>query len=229
MIGFGPGGKTFSWVNLARALALWLGICATPVGAQITNEAGAPYLVLRGSITQSACNLAPALDSLGGSLVVNLPALQTTFLLDTPFSPIAPLKLRFTLSDSSLACLNALGGASNQIVFDSAFAAVAPRSGLLRNSAILRPAQNVLVQLGLIGADGVFTPLDLNQPQALNKAINFQANGASANLGLNLGMRYVAERFVSEQLAVVGSFNPGASDVTAGNVSVYLPFVLSLK
>jgi hypothetical protein len=39
----------------------------------------------------------------------------------------------------------------------------------------------------------------------------------------------VAERFVSEQLAVVGSFNPGASDVTAGNVSVYLPFVLSLK
>jgi hypothetical protein len=93
----------------------------------------------------------------------------------------------------------------------------------------LRPAQNVLVQLGLIGADGVFTPLDLNQPQALNKAMNLQTNAASANPGLNLGMRYVAARFVSEQLAVAGSFNPGASDVTAGNVSVYLPFVLSLK
>ena len=170
------------------ALALWLGICATPVGAQNTNEAGAPYLVIRGAITQSACNLAPVLESLGN-----------------------------------------LGGASHQILFVSAFAAVAPRSGLLRNSATLRPAQNVLVQLGLIGADGVFTPLDLNQPQALNKAMNLQTNAASANPGLNLGMRYVAARFVSEQLAVAGSFNPGASDVTAGNVSVYLPFVLSLK
>ena len=229
MICFGPGGKTFSWVDHARALALWLGICTAPVLAQNANPAGAPYLVLRGAITQSACNLAPVLDSLGDTLVVNLPALQTTFLLDTPFSPVAPLKLRFNLSDNSLGCLNALGGISNQIVFDAAFAAVAPRSGLLRNSATLRPAQNVLVQLGLIGADGVFTPLDLNQPQALNKAMNLQANAASANPGLNLGMRYVAARFVSEQYANVGSFNPGASDVTAGNVSVYLPFVLSLK
>jgi len=211
------------------ALAVWLGFCTAAL-PQNPNEAGAPYLSLQGAIAQSACNLLPVLTSEGNPFVVNLPALQTTLLLDTPFSPIAPVQLNFSLSDSSLSCLkNLLGNGSNHIVFDAAFASVVPRSGLLRNSATNRAAQNVLVQLGLISADGVFTPLDLNQPQALNQALILQPTSASANLSLNLGIRYVAARFVSEQYATVGGLNPGASDVTAGNVSVYLPFVLNLK
>jgi hypothetical protein len=105
---------------------------------------------------------------------------------------------------------------------------VLPEGGLLRNTATLQPAQNVLVQLGLISAEGMFTPLDLNQPQRLNQVLNNPGSPASA--GLSLGVRYVAARHVPQQWASLGlPADDGALDVTSGNVSVYLPFVLDHK
>jgi hypothetical protein len=198
--------------------------------AQNADTASAPMLGLRGVITQSACPLTPSLFIAQSAMVVNLPALQTTLLLDAPFSPIALVPLRFGMNNPDLTCLNAsLGGAGSQLLFDTALARVATRSGLLRNSAVSQPAQNVLVQLGLVGTDGMFTPMDLNQPQALNASLALPSPTADAQLTLNLGIRYVAERFVSEAYAGVNALASGASDVTPGNVSVFLPFVMNLK
>lgn len=216
-----------------RLALLWLGLLQA-AAAQSTNEPSSSFLGLSGRLTQSACNLMPALGTEGAPLLLSMPALPTSLLLDAPFSPVAQLPLRFALSATDLACLKAVVGSSgNHLVFDVALASVVARNGLLRNSAVVRPAQNVLVQLGLIGADGMFTPLDLNQPQALNAAWASQPliPGAQLglNLGLNLGVRYVAARYVSETYAIAGAPNFGASDVTPGNVSVFLPFVVNLK
>ncbi len=201
-----------------------------PVCAQTSQQANAPYMVISAYITQSACNFSPALVNEGNPLVANLPPLQTTVLVDSPFSPVAPVQLRFKLSEDTLSCLKTVMGKNpNPVLFDSAFAAVMPRSGLLRNQATNRPAENVLVQLGLINEQGIYTPLDLNQPQALNLAFSQEPNSSSANLTLNLGVRYVAARYVSEQYASLGNVNLGQGDVTAGNVSVLLPFLLTLK
>ena len=218
-----------SWHQRWCWLALWA-ILGIPVAAQSNNDPASHYLVLNGTIAQPACNFSPSLVNENNPLVVNLPPLQTTVLLETPFSPVAPVQLRIQLSDENLSCLKTvMGNNANPIVFDSTFAAVQSRSGLLRNSASNRPAQNVLVQLGLINEQGIYTPLDLNKPQALNQALTFQTDTNGANLTLNLGVRYVAARFVTNQYAAFGNANPGVSDVTAGNVSVLMPFLLTLK
>jgi len=214
-----------------RLLGLALGLCwALTAVAQNEDEPNTTLLGVRGLVSQAVCNLTPVWDTADSPMVVNLPALQTTLLRDTPFSPIALVPMRFGVNNTTLACLTPLlGSTGNQLVFDAGLASVAPRTGLLRNSALTRPAQNVLVQLGLIGADGVFTPLDLNQPQALNATLRLSPSNASVQLSLNLGVRYVAARFVSETYAGVDALNPGASDVTPGNVSVFLPFMVNLK
>ena len=118
-----------------------------------------------------------------------------------------------------------LAGAS----FDADLASVSPRTGLLRNSAIFRPAQNVFVQLGLIDEAGAFAPLDLNQPQALNTALAKQNNLPGASQSLTLGIRYVASRSLVAQNSGVQTASTGSQDVTAGNVSVFLPFLLKLN
>ncbi len=210
-------------------LSLW-SIFWTTTLAQTNNEANATLLILRGSITQAACNFSPSFLSDGNPMVANLPPLITTVLRDAPFSPVSPIELRFKLSEDSLSCLKSvMGNNPNPVLFDSAFAAVMPRSGLLRNQATNRPAQNVLVQLGLVSEQGVYTPIDLNQPQSLNLALSQLPNSSTASLTLTLGVRYVAARYVSEQYASLGNVNLGQGDVTAGNVSVLLPFLLTLK
>jgi hypothetical protein len=116
-----------------------------------------------------------------------------------------------------------------KLVFDSDLAAVAPRTGLLRNSANLRPAQNVFVQLGLIDTAGVFTPLDLNKPQALNTALSKPSNALGAASTLTLGVRYVAARSFLAQNAGQAADGQGSQDVSAGNVAVFLPFLLKVN
>jgi len=111
-------------------------------------------------------------------------------------------------------------------VFDTDFAAVAPRTGLLRNTASFRPAQNVMVQLGLIDNQGVFSPLDLNQPQLLNKVLAQQGSTAETASNLTLGVRYVTSR---SALAQNTAANAGSQDVTAGTITVFLPFLLKLN
>jgi hypothetical protein len=202
----------------------------TTASAQTNSQDTATFLVLNGTISQNACNFSPSAVNLGNPLAVELPTLQTTMLLNAPFSPVLPVQMRFQLSADTLSCLKTvLGNNPNPILFDSAFAAVVPRSGLLRNSATVRPAQNVLVQLGQISEQGTFTPIDLSQPQALTLTLPTESSSTSANLTLNLGVRYVASRYVPELYGALGNINPGASDVTSGNVSIFLPFLLTLK
>ena len=83
-----------------------------------------------------------------------------------------------------------------------------------------------MVQLGLINNQGVFSPLDLNQPQVLNKVLAQQGPTVGAINNLTLGVRYVAAR---SALAQNTPTNAGSQDVTAGNISVFLPFLLKLN
>jgi hypothetical protein len=213
---------TISWV-----LGLWWASLAL---AQNETEAQPTLVGVHGFIRQAACSLKPGLDPENSPMVVNLPALQTTLLNDTPLSPIALVPMRFVLSNTILACLaQMVDSPGNLIVFDTALAGVVSSNGLLRNSAVVRPAQNVLVQLGLVGADGVFTPLDLTRPQTLNASLQVRPQSPNTPLSLNLGVRYAAARFVSESYASLAALNPGASDVTPGNVSVFLPLLVNLK
>jgi Zn-dependent metalloprotease len=66
--------------------------------------------------------------------------------------------------------------------------------------------------------------IDLNKPQTLNSALN-QDDGKT----LTLGIRYVASRSLLSEVASLQATNPGSQDVTAGNVSVFLPFLLKLN
>jgi hypothetical protein len=100
---------------------------------------------------------------------------------------------------------------------------------LLRNSASFRPAQNVLVQLGLVDDAGVFTPLDLNQPQALNDALAQQNDAEGGARTLTLGIRYVASRSVLDQNTNLQTADANSREVSEGNVSVFLPFLLKVN
>lgn len=220
--------------SVPRSFALWFGtlvwacLLGHPARAQIDTATTSAYLTVVGVIRQSSCT-SPVLagDSLG-SYVVNLPALQTTLLLNTVFSPVASVPLRLGAAGLKPGCPGGGLGMPTLLNFDAAAAPVQPEGGLLRNTATVQPAQNVLVQVGLISAEGMFTPLDLNQPQRLNQVLNNPGSPASA--GLSLGVRYVAARHVPQQWASLGlPADDGALDVTSGNVSVYLPFVLDHK
>ena len=159
--------------------------------------------------------------------VLNLPPLQTVQLMGSGFGQITPLNLKL---NGLWACLTVSSGLSVTISYDGRLAALVPNGGLLRNVATVRPAQNVHVQLGLLSPSGLFTPLDLNDPQALNAALNTKPNAGGSPSGepmLNLGVRYVTVGTTGDQTANLISQLPGSSDVMPGNVSVFLPFVLN--
>ena len=227
--------RNFSF-SVPRSFALWFGtlvwacLLGHPAKAQIDTSTTSAYLTVVGVIRQSSCT-SPVLagDSLG-SYVVNLPALQTTLLLNTVFSPVASVPLRLGAAGLKPGCPGGGLGMPTLLNFDAAAAPVLPEGGLLRNTATLQPAQNVLVQLGLISAEGMFTPLDLNDPQTLNAALNAKTNADGSPPGdatLNLGVRYVTARITGAQVASLINLWPGTDDVMPGNVSVLLPFVLN--
>lgn len=168
--------------------------------------------------------------------VIRLPPLTTTTLDDNAAGPVTAIELNLNSEQSDSQC--SFGGAT--ITFDSDLAAVSPRSGLLRNNAQFRPAENVFLQIGLLGINGEFTPIDLNQPQFLNQALN--PRPAVLNVGSNnllpatppknafkLGVRYVTTRDFAAKLSTLASDKTGSQDVTAGNVSVFLPFLIKLN
>jgi hypothetical protein len=169
---------------------------------------------------------------LKNTYVTNLPTLSSTLFLDNAFGPVSKIEIRLNAPLPSREEKCARLGPNFlpvKLIFDSDLAAIAPRTGLLRNSANLKPAQNVFVQLGLIDTAGVFTPLDLNQPQALNTALAQQSTSRGAASVLTLGIRYVAARSFLAQNAGQGTASPGSQDVSAGNVSVFLPFLLKVN
>ena len=183
-------------------------------------------LRLSGLIKQGSCQSPLRTVSNPNPYVLNLPPLQTVQLMNNGFGNITPLNLKL---NGPTGCMT-VSRLNAQIAFDGPLAAVVPNGGLLRNVATLRPAQNVFVQLGLLSPSGLFTPLDLNDPQALNAALNAKPNANGSPLGdtmLNLGVRYVTARSTGDQVGSLINLRPGTDDVMPGNVSVFLPFVLS--
>ena len=208
--------------------ALWPFLVLGTAWSQTQTATGADAGSLRiaGLIKQGSCQLPLRTVSNPNPYVLNLPPLQTVQLMNNAFGKITPLNLKL---NGPSGCLT-VSGLNAQISFDGRLAAVVPNGGLLRNVAVLRPAQNVYVQLGLLSPSGLFTPLDLNDPQALNAALNAKPNADGSPPGdtmLNLGVRYVTARITGDQVASLINLWPGTDDVMPGNVSVFLPFVLN--
>jgi hypothetical protein len=206
-------------------LALWL-CSSTTAWSQDNLKQVDLYVTLSGVIAQNVCGLLSFTQSLDTPMVVNLPPLQTTMLLNAAYSPVITVPMKLQLSDTTASCANL---ANTKMLFDTPLAGVTTSSGLLRNHATLRPAQNMMVQLGVVNASGVFTPLNLNEPLVLNDLIRSNGSTTSSTVNLALGIRYVAARVVYEQFASVDPLSSANSEVTAGNVSVRLPFLLSLN
>ncbi len=211
--------------------------------AQVSIGTPDVQLSIDGEISAVTCpvtisNKVNAAQSSALQNVVNLPILNTTALIDNAYSPLTVVELNFnTPVAEALNCV-ALAGQANspglvKLVFDSDLAAVTPRTGLLRNSASAsRAASNVFVQLGLVGADGSFSPIDLNKPQNLNQALSLDGKGVvrAVNNKLTLGIRYVTSAALTGQnTALGGATNLPNSEVSAGNVSVFLPFLLKVN
>jgi hypothetical protein len=208
--------------------ALWPFLVLGTAWSQTQPDTGVDsgLLKLNGLIRQGSCQLPLRTQSNPNPYVLNLPPLQTVQLMDNSYSKITPLDLKLNVLSG---CLT-VSGLNAQISFDGRLAAVVPNGGLLRNVAVLRPAQNVYVQLGLLSPSGLFTPLDLNDPQALNAALNAKPNADGSPPGdtmLNLGVRYVTARITGDQVASLINLWPGTDDAMPGNVSVFLPFVLN--
>jgi type 1 fimbria pilin len=209
--------------KLAAAVVVCLSVL-NPASAQnllFSSDA----LELSGRIVIPTCTSFLQSNQLVNAFVFNLPSLNTTALLNESFGPITTIDLKFNKPKGKSNCISEFN-LPFTLVFDRDLAAVAPRTGLLQNTASFRPAQNVLVQLGLIDKQGVFNPLDLNQPQVLNNVLAQQGPSVGAINNLTLGVRYVASRsVVAQNTAAIA----GSQDVTAGNISVFLPFLLKLN
>lgn len=201
---------------------------STLVLAQYENANANAFVIFDGRITPNSCLLSAFNNSALNKNVFQLPPMTTTTLDANALGPVTPIEFNLNGQISGRDCT--LGNV--QLVFDTAMAAVSPRSGLLRNSAKFRPAENVFLQVGFIDKNGEFIEMDLNQPQLLNQFMNTRtASSASVNADntLKLGVRYVTTRAFAAKLAAFSDNNTGSQDVTAGNVSVFLPFLLKLN
>jgi len=86
----------------------------------------------------------------------------------------------------------------------------------------------------LIDKNGEFSEINLNQPQFLNQSLNTSEEGQGTSVSplknaTKLGVRYVTSRAYAAQLATTRADPTGLKDVTAGNISVYLPFLLKVN
>jgi len=205
-------------------------------GSDNANSNSDTYLLISGQIIPASCLLNIFNANAVNNNVFQLPPLSATTLDDNAIGPVTTIELNLNSQLSGPQC--SFGGLT--ITFDSALAAVSPRLGLLRNNAQFRPAENVFLQIGLLSKDGEFTPIDLNQPQFFNQALNTRP--ASLNVGSNnlapasspkitfkLGVRYVSTRAFAAQLSALASDTTASQDVTAGNISVFLPFLIKLN
>ena len=198
---------------------------------QAQDNSPSARIPLEADIFKATCVSFPVSKLFKNAFVSNLPTISSTLFLNDVFGPVSKVEILVnTPLPEDQGCLNSPAGSSAmKLMFDTDLAAVSPRTGLLRNSASFRPAQNVFVQLGLIDEAGGFVPLDLNQPQALNTALAKQNDFPGATQSLTLGIRYVASRSFLAQNTGQGTASPGSQDVSAGNVSVFLPFLLRVN
>ena len=175
---------------------------------------------LNASVTIPTCLPAGLSSDSSNLLVVNLPPLSANTLSDSNFGPVTPVAIDMR-NEANAACLKPLRQNAT-LVFDQAFAAVAPNTGLLRNTARDNPASNVYVQLGFFDATGLFTPLDLRQPFKLNPAMWRDSST------LMLGARYVAARAVTRPNPNQLTASTSGAAVTPGQVQVQLPFLMKV-
>ena len=175
---------------------------------------------LKANVTIPTCLPAGLSSDSSNLLVVNLPPLSANTLSDSNFGPVTPVEIDMR-NEANAACLKPLRQNAT-LVFDQAFAAVAPNTGLLRNTARENPASNVYVQLGFFDATGLFTPLDLRQPFKLNPAMWRDSST------LMLGARYVAARAVTRQNPNQRTATTSGAAVTPGQVQVQLPFLMKV-
>ena len=175
---------------------------------------------LKANVTIPTCLPAGLSSDSSNLLVVNLPPLSANTLSDSNFGPVTPVEIDMR-NEANAACLKPLRQNAT-LVFDQAFAAVAPNTGLLRNTARENPASNVYVQLGFFDATGLFTPLDLRQPFKLTPAMWRDSST------LMLGARYVAARAVTRQNPNQRTATTSGAAVTPGQVQVQLPFLMKV-
>ena len=175
---------------------------------------------LKANVTIPTCLPAGLSSDSSNLLVVNLPPLSANTLSDSNFGPVTPVEIDIR-NEANAACLKPLRQNAT-LVFDQAFAAVAPNTGLLRNTARENPASNVYVQLGFFDATGLFTPLDLRQPFKLTPAMWRDSST------LMLGARYVAARAVTRQNPNQRTATTSGAAVTPGQVQVQLPFLMKV-
>jgi len=147
----------------ATLAGLVLGLLlVTPAQAQYEDLAiSATTLELSGALYEDPCATFLVSKLFKNAYVANLPTLSTNLFLTEAFGPISKIDIEINTSLPEAGCLLS-GRTPVKLVFDSDLAAVAPRTGLLRNSANLRPAQNVFVQLGLIDSAGVIGCVELH-------------------------------------------------------------------
>ena len=175
---------------------------------------------LKANVTIPTCLPAGLSSDSSNLLVVNLPPLSANTLSDSNFGPVTPVEIDMR-NEANAACLKPLRQNAT-LVFDQAFAAVAPNTGLLRNTARENPASNVYVQLGFFDATGLFTPLDLRQPFKLTPAMWRDSST------LMLGARYVAARAVTRQNPNQRTATTSGAAVSPGQVQVQLPFLMKV-
>jgi hypothetical protein len=215
-------------------ISVWLffmGATTSPLGlAQNNNANPDATLVIDARLVGNACLLSAFDQNTQNNNVFILPPMTSTTLDANAFGPVVPIELNFNKQLFSSQC----DFGSVKLVFDSDFAAVSPRTGLLRNSAKFRPAENVFLQIGLIDKNGEFSEINLNQPQSLNQSLSAgrdkpDTSDSPLNIAPKLGVRYVTSRAYAAQLASSQADPTGSKDVTAGNISVYLPFLLKVN
>ena len=193
---------------------------ATGSTAQLQTKPLENLSSLNANVTIPTCLPAGLSSDSSNLLVVNLPPLSANTLSDSNFGPVTPVEIDMR-NEANAACLKPLRQNAT-LVFDQAFAAVAPNTGLLRNTARENPASNVYVQLGFFDATGLFTPLDLRQPFKLTPAMWRDSST------LMLGARYVAARAVTRQNPNQRTATTSGAAVTPGQVQVQLPFLMKV-
>ena len=189
-------------------------------------SANAETVTITGSITGPTCVLG---QSAGGGAITNFTVGLGSVLLSSAASGNAGTT--FDTKKTLDFALTAAGGGVCPAFGTTATGwdiAIAPaKSGFLKTIGSSTFLSN-MIGVAEGGTNAVvklmFVPIDLNKPQTLNKALN-QDDGKT----LTLGIRYVASRSLLSEVASLQAANPGSQDVTAGNVSVFLPFLLKLN
>ena len=213
-------------LSVKAAVCRWgmgvlMGVLATGSQAQLQIRPLDNLNSLNASINIPTCLPAGLSNDNSNLLVVNLPAIDSSALRDQLFGPVTPVSIDLA-NDSASNCPKPSSQTAT-LVFDQSLAAMAPNTGLLRNTAKQNPAANVLVQLGYFNAQGVYTPLDLRQPLSLNAGRLQNANNT-----LVLGVRYVAARAVYRQNPNQLTASRVSDAVTPGQVQVQLPFLMKV-